>query len=127
MPRLNDSGRNRGGVTLHAPNIEIQHAVCSWLYLAEDSSTVYCRDVYILVNAIMWNCSRAGGNGTACTWPYRFLRKKNGVASILTSCVIEYPLQALRRSMGRLRGPKSSSIQSSDERIEASQFSTAIT
>ena len=27
--------------------------------------------------------SRAGGNGTAGTWPYRFLRKKNGVAWIL--------------------------------------------
>ena len=33
------------------------------------------------------------------------------------TCAIEYPFQALRRSLGR---------QSSDERIEASQFSMAI-
>ena len=38
-------------------------------------------------------------------WPYRFLREKNGVAWILTyACVIEWPLRAVRRSLGRLRG-----------------------
>ena len=38
-------------------------------------------------------------------WPYHFLREKNGVAWILTyTCVIECPLWAVRRSLGRLRG-----------------------
>ena len=38
-------------------------------------------------------------------WPYRFLREKNCVAWILTyACVIEWPLRAVRRSLGRLRG-----------------------
>ena len=63
-------------------------------------------------------------------WPYRFLREKNGVAWIPTyACVIEWPLRAVRRSFGRLRASnffKSSSIQSIDDRIEASKFSMAI-
>ena len=38
-------------------------------------------------------------------WPYWFLREKNGVAWILTyACVIEWPLRAVRRSFGCLRG-----------------------
>ena len=63
-------------------------------------------------------------------WPYRFLR---GVAWILTyACVIEWHLRAVRRSLhGTSKRSssdffKSSSIQSIEERIEASQFSMAI-
>ena len=38
-------------------------------------------------------------------WPYRSLREKNGITWILTcACVIEWPLQAVRHSLGRLRG-----------------------
>ena len=62
-------------------------------------------------------------------WPYRFLREKNGVAWILTyACVIEWPLRAVRRSLGRLRGllRTFSSLQASKVSIEASQFSMAI-
>ena len=72
-------------------------------------------------------CIRAGGNGTAGTAmaePVFEGEKWRRLDSNIT-CVIECPLRALRRSLGHLF--KSSSIQSSDERIEASQFSMAIT
>ena len=49
---------------------------------------------------------RAGGNGTAGTAmavPVFEGEKWRRLNSNLT-CVIEYPLQALRRSLGRLRG-----------------------
>ena len=68
-------------------------------------------------------------------WPYRFFRvKMNGVAWILTyACGIESPLRAVHCSLECLNYgevffglSKSSSITSSDERIEASQFSMAI-
>ena len=37
-------------------------------------------------------------------WPYRFWRGEKGVAWILTyACVVEWPLRAVRRSLGRLR------------------------
>ena len=73
--------------------------------------------------------SRAGGNGTACTaMAVRvFEGEKWRRLDSNLACVIECPLRALRRSLGLLRVFKSSSIQSSDERIEASQFSVAIT
>ena len=38
-------------------------------------------------------------------WPYGLLGEKNGVAWILTyACVIEWPLRAVRRSLGHLTG-----------------------
>ena len=61
-------------------------------------------------------------------WPYRFLREKNGVAWILTWLAVENVLSehfAVAWDVYKIF--KSSSIQSSDERIEASQFSMAIT
>ena len=53
------------------------------------------------------------------------------MASVGFICVREWPLRAVRRSLGHLRGLlrtffKPSSIQSSDERIEVSQFSVYI-
>ena len=61
------------------------------------------------------------------------MREKNGVAWILTyAFTIEWPLQAVRRSLGCLRGllRTFSSLHASkvsiDERIEASQFSMTI-
>ena len=65
---------------------------------------------------------------------YRFLREKNGVGWILTyACVIDWPFRAVHCSLGRLNYDEvffelfeSSSIQSSYERIEASQFSMVI-
>ena len=66
-------------------------------------------------------------------WPYWFLREKNGVAWILTyAFIIEWPLRAVRRSLGCLRvllrifSSLHASQVSIDERIEASQFSMAI-
>ena len=63
-----------------------------------------------------------------------FWGRKNGDTWILTCvCAIEWPLQVVRRSLGRLNYGKvffnffkSSSIQGSDERIEVSQFSMTI-
>ena len=52
-----------------------------------------------------WGICRADGNGTVGTAMYRFFEEEKWrrLDSNLT-CVIECPLRALRRSLGRLRG-----------------------
>ena len=68
---------------------------------------------------------RASGNGmagTAMAVPVFEGEKWHRLDSNLT-CIIECPLRVLRHSLGRLRNlHKSSSIQSSDERIRPLKF-----
>ena len=63
------------------------YSTLPWLYFTLHYSTI-----------------RAGGKGRPVRpWPYRFWGRKNGVAWILTyACVIEWPLLAVRRSLGCL-------------------------
>ena len=61
---------------------------------------------------------RAGGKGTAGTAMAVPVFEGGKMASLGFSCVIEWPLRAVRRSLGDLRTFfKLSSMQSSDERI----------
>ena len=61
------------------------------------------RQVFSILHVFPVFVCRAGGNGTAMAVPVFEGEKWRRLDSNLT-CVIEYPLRALRRSLGRLKG-----------------------
>ena len=93
--------RRRGGSNKETCYL-IQLASSTKVNYATRATTLQLQQPICLCYFLQGRWQWYGWNGHGQNW---FLREKNGITWTLTyTCVIEWPLQVLRCSLGRLRG-----------------------